>query len=316
MDHTLTPAQVEQVEKHVNDKISRNLKVHTYVAPLDKACEIFGLRRVPNEQYPDPVRVVSVGMEVETLLEAPETKDWADFSLEFCGGTHLEQTGDAEVFAIVEESSISQGVRRITGVTRGRAREAFKNGEALLQKANSLSSVPEGPELDEGIKGLQKEIVATQISLVQKNIVSSVIDSQLARLLTYRKNLAKQKAAAAVSKVKEMAAELKTMPFVVLRLDGLDSKTNSKVTKELQKINKNASFLVLAADPSNDTVSLWVNVCKSHQGELDALKWCQAALAPLGGGKAGGRVQQANGTAPGADRADEVTQAARQFVKL
>lgn len=67
-----------------------------------------GLRAVFGESYPDPVRVVSIGRPVEQLLEDPGNKDNRNFSVEFCGGTHLRSTSAAEAFVLVSEEGIAK----------------------------------------------------------------------------------------------------------------------------------------------------------------------------------------------------------------
>ncbi len=79
----------------------RGLPVHNDVVPLTQAQRIRGLRAVFGEVYPDPVRVLSIGPSVPSLLQAPEQEEWAQFSVEFCGGTHLQNTAEAQAFAIV-----------------------------------------------------------------------------------------------------------------------------------------------------------------------------------------------------------------------
>ena len=75
---------------------------------LDKALAINNLRAVFGEQYPDPVRVVSVGADVQALLAAPESPAWLDSSIEFCGGTHLQRTGQALAVCVVEEAAVAK----------------------------------------------------------------------------------------------------------------------------------------------------------------------------------------------------------------
>lgn len=67
--------------------------------------------------YPDPVRVVSVGVAVEELLADPSKASHADSSTEFCGGTHVATTGEAQSFVLLQEEGIAKGIRRITGAT-------------------------------------------------------------------------------------------------------------------------------------------------------------------------------------------------------
>ena len=70
-----------------------------------------GLRAVFGEQYPDPVRVVSIGKPIDELLANPEEPSNRQYSIEFCGGTHLEHTGEARAFALLSE----EGIAKVTG---------------------------------------------------------------------------------------------------------------------------------------------------------------------------------------------------------
>ncbi|CAN0369727.1 unnamed protein product [Scytosiphon promiscuus] len=83
------------------------------VLPLSEAKSIYGLRAVFGEVYPDPVRVVSVGFPVDEMAKDPSREEWATSSVEFCGGTHLSNTREAEAFVITEETAVAKGVRRV-----------------------------------------------------------------------------------------------------------------------------------------------------------------------------------------------------------
>jgi alanyl-tRNA synthetase len=61
------------------------------------------------QAYPDPVRVVAVGKPVEELLADPENKENIQYSVEFCGGTHMQNTSEAKNFAIIGETAVAQG---------------------------------------------------------------------------------------------------------------------------------------------------------------------------------------------------------------
>ena len=92
------------------------------------AQRISGLQAVFGEVYPDPVRVVSVGNDIDDISSDLENEEWRKRSVEFCGGQHLSNTADAECFALVEETAVAKGVRRIVAVTRGAARQAESLG--------------------------------------------------------------------------------------------------------------------------------------------------------------------------------------------
>jgi alanyl-tRNA synthetase len=156
-DEALTPDQVDKVECLVNENIKKDLNVHTKVVPLEDAKKVFGLRAVFGETYPDPVRIVSVGVPVDELLSNPDNKQWADFSIEFCGGTHLNNLGVAEQFAIIEEGSSSAGVRRMSAVTRQIATDAIATGKQLLLQVARLEAMTQGPEFVTAVKKVKRE---------------------------------------------------------------------------------------------------------------------------------------------------------------
>ncbi len=94
----LADEELARVETLVNEGIGKKLPVYAEVAPQEQALKIHGLRAVFGEKYPPMVRVVSVGVSVKDLLENPGNPKWRDYSIEFCGGTHLANAGDAETF--------------------------------------------------------------------------------------------------------------------------------------------------------------------------------------------------------------------------
>ncbi len=73
------------------------------ILPLEEALQINGLRAIFGEVYPDPVRVLCVGPSMDTIKKNPRDDKWMEYSIEFCGGTHLNCTGDAAAFAILGE---------------------------------------------------------------------------------------------------------------------------------------------------------------------------------------------------------------------
>ena len=111
----LTEEQLHQIESRVNEMIAANVSVTTEVMAIEDAKKS-GAIALFDEKYGDTVRVVSMG----------------EYSKEFCGGTHVNNTGDLGVFKIVSEESIGSGVRRITSLTKLEAYKAFKEEEDYL----------------------------------------------------------------------------------------------------------------------------------------------------------------------------------------
>ncbi len=107
----LTIAQVKAVEGAANDMIGKNEEVFAKESPLAVAKTIQGLRAVFDETYPDPVRVVSIGVPVTNMEADPTGPAGAGTSVEFCGGTHLRRAGHIGDFIIASEEAIAKGVR-------------------------------------------------------------------------------------------------------------------------------------------------------------------------------------------------------------
>ena len=123
---SVSPEQIGKVEDIVKGVIAKGLPVYAKEVAKDDAMPIEGLRAVFGEDYPDPVRVVSVGIPVEDLIADPSKAGNKDVSIEFCGGTHLKNTADAKSFAIVSEEGVSKGVRRMVCYNHGRRREGHR----------------------------------------------------------------------------------------------------------------------------------------------------------------------------------------------
>jgi alanyl-tRNA synthetase len=88
----LSPEELKAVETMVNNVIQSELTVFAENVPLADAKTICSLRCVFGERYPDPVRVLSVGVDVKELISNPDNAEWYKYSVEFCGGTHLNNT--------------------------------------------------------------------------------------------------------------------------------------------------------------------------------------------------------------------------------
>jgi len=153
----LTPEEIERVERLVNERINARLPVYGEVVEQARALRIHGLRAVFGERYPDPVRVLSVGVPVQELVADPDNPRWRQVSVEFCGGTHVSNTGDIDCFVLASEEAVAKGIRRIVGLTGQIARLAAETGEALVEHAEKLRRQP--------LDGLPDELARIQNTL-------------------------------------------------------------------------------------------------------------------------------------------------------
>jgi alanyl-tRNA synthetase len=182
----VTPQELKKIEDSSNSYIKQNCKIYAKDVDLDTAKGIEGVRAVFGETYPNPVRVVSVGVEVETLLQDPNNPEWRKVSVEFCGGTHVDQTGLIKDLIIVEESGIAKGIRRIIAYTGEAAHGAQRLASEFSKRIESLENLPFGPEKEAEVKATQNDLNQLTISTLSKDdlkkrfekIQKSILDEQ------------------------------------------------------------------------------------------------------------------------------------------
>jgi len=146
----ITRAQLDEIERLVNEEIRANDSVDTRVMPV-QAAMASGAMALFGEKYGDEVRVVGMG----------------DFSTELCGGTHVQRTGDIGLFKIVSEGGVAAGVRRIEAVTGAGALAYVRQTEDRLQLVAELvrgsrdDVARKVEQLQARVKGLEKELEQT-----------------------------------------------------------------------------------------------------------------------------------------------------------
>ncbi|HEY7428319.1 MAG TPA: alanine--tRNA ligase [Gemmataceae bacterium] len=156
-DKPLSLEEMDEIERLVNEKIYADLPVTPVVIPLAEAKNIPGVRAVFGEKYPDPVRVLLIGAKTpeEATLEA---------SVEFCGGTHLDRTGQVGFFLIAKEEGVAKGVRRLTCKTaRGAVQDVQKQLRLLMKVADQFNCKWE--DLPVRVEVLQEEVKKLQTQL-------------------------------------------------------------------------------------------------------------------------------------------------------
>ena len=171
----LSPEEVKSIEEIVVEKIRSEIPVYAQVVPLAMASKIHSLRMVFGEKYPDPVRVISVGESVDSLVNNPDNQEWAGLSIEFCGGTHLNNTKQAADFVLVEEIGITKRHQAHSWPYQDGAKIARENAGALLARLTEMEYTPGGKDLQNACKAIKSEVDQAVVSLVDKQIMRSKI---------------------------------------------------------------------------------------------------------------------------------------------
>jgi alanyl-tRNA synthetase len=203
-----------------------------------------------------------------------------DFSTELCGGTHLDATGQIGLFKVVSEGAVASGVRRIEAVTGEAALRHVGQEEAALRESAGLLKIP-------------------PLELPQR----------LQKLLDEQKQLEKQlrelEARVAKGRAQELAASAKVVGGVSVlsaRLDGLDAEGLRSVMDTLRE--RMSSGVIVLGSAMEGEVTLIASVSKDLTKRIQAGKLVQE-MAPLVGGKGGGRPDLAQGGGPDVSRLDE-----------
>ena len=307
----LTTDQVAAVEKIVSDIIKDSVPVDAFVAPLDNAQKISSLRAVFGEVYPDPVRVVAVSKTpITKILENPEDSEWNQYSVEFCGGTHLSNTKDAKAFVLLQEEGIAKGIRRITGVTMDDAIAAIEAGEKFESKVTAAGEL-NGLDLEDAIKKLTVELNTLTISAVLKVKLREILGSYGKKVVAWKKEQAAAKTSAVAAEV-IAAAESTEGSKVVCRVDiGADNKAAKAIQQAVGKKIKDKAFFLVSADEAADRF-IALAFCHKSLKDVDCKAWATAATEGTGG-KGGGKKDSAQFTISGVSSLDSVLEKAKSF---
>ncbi len=249
-------AEMDKIETIANQIIRENAAVETRLLPKEEAMKT-GAAAVFDEKYGEVVRLVKMG----------------DFSMELCGGTHVERTGDIGALKVISESSVAAGVRRIEAVTGEEALKYFKKVETELKKSAALLKA--NPlELSERIEKIQKH---------QKELEKE-IDSLNSRLAT--KDL---------SDLFKKVKEIKGIRVLATVVDAADVKTLRDFGDKLR--DKIQSGIILIGSKAGDNAMLLCLVTKDLTDKYHAGNIIKE-IAPIVGGSGGGRPDMAQAGGP------------------
>jgi len=298
----LTKQQVRDVEKLVNEKIAKNAPVSWTEIPFAEAKQRKDIIQFFGEKYGDTVRVLQIGGEPRALN---------GYSMELCGGTHVRATGEIGPFRIVREEAIAAGTRRIEAVA-GDAARAWAKEEAARQQEKFETLKRKKPD----IPALPVfEIEAATTEMLQQIDARSVHFEKIdAEVREWEKKTAKTAEAELKSRAAQIANELARSHaeknFCVADVPDADGKLLQAVVESLTGKIKGPIFLVGARDTS---VALVAYVPKEMTTKFQANKVIQQ-IAPIVGGKGGGRPESAQGAGKDASKIDQALAKARELL--
>lgn len=306
---SLSAKELADIEKICQDTIDLGLPVESYVSPLEAAKKISSLRAVFGEKYPDPVRVVAIApAKIPDMLAKPEDEMWKDYSVEFCGGTHLNNTKEAEAFCLLNEEGIAKGIRRVLFVTQGDAKAAIAAAEEFGTKLAAAEKLE--ADLEAKVKELSLELDGLSISASKKIDYRETISALQKKVLQMKK----AKLAGMTEEIKAQAIEAgeKTEGNkVVFRFDfGADGKIAKNVTQAFGKKIKDKALLLVSADEESDKFLVMAVAPKGV--DIDCKAWVTAATEGTDG-KGGGKQDSAQFTCTGVSQIDGVMEKAKQF---
>ena len=269
----ITPEQLSQVEWMVNDAILEGYPVVTEVLPIEEAKKK-GAVAMFGEKYGETVRVVEMG----------------DFSMEFCGGTHLDNTAKAGPFRIKSESSVASGVRRMEATTGRLSLESMEKSHGVLSKAAQF------------FKAAPSELLER-------------LEQQAGEMKQLRQALEKFKSEASLGEAKQFLAAAKTVKglhVLTATREGLDANALRKMGDFLR--DKDPSVVGVLASISGEKIT-FLAVCGKEAVEKGVKAGDLVKLVSgICGGKGGGKPDSAMGGGSDLLKVDDALAAVDDFV--
>jgi alanyl-tRNA synthetase len=268
----VTSDELDRIERIVNDQVYRNTRVTTEVRSTQEAIAA-GAMALFGEKYGDEVRVVSV----------------PGFSMELCGGTHVSSTGDIGFFAIVAESGVAAGVRRIEALTGAGAVAWAQQQRAALARVVGALHVNE----DQAVDAISK------------------LQADVKRLAREASQLKTRLAMGGGSAVEEDVVDVAGIKLARRRVADLDKDALRGLADSLKSRIK--SGVVVIASSSDGKVQIVVAVTSDLTAKIKAGQIVKE-IAPIVGGGGGGRPDFAEAGGKNPDKIDEMLRASEQVV--
>ncbi|KAF5306638.1 hypothetical protein FQA39_LY08827 [Lamprigera yunnana] len=319
----MNAAQLKEAEVLSKELINKNGKVYAKDTALGVAKAINGLRAVFDETYPDPVRVVSIGVPVEQLENDPFGPAGINTSVEFCGGTHLHYAGHIGDFVIASEEAIAKGIRRIVALTGHEATKALKRTEVLENLLNNIKTQIEKDNNCEQSKKFVREIVDLTEE-VSHSIIPYWKKDELRNIL---KNLKKSlddkeraaKAAVAIQVVEDAKALVQANLNVPILIHKFKAYSNTKALdsalKQVKSLSPNTSAMFISVDSDAKKIFCMASVpTQAVEKGLKANEWI-SAISGFINGKGGGKAESAQASGNNIGSCQEVFKTAKSFAE-
>ena len=246
-DSKVSEEQLNNVERRVNEKIFESLPVKTEILSKEDAMKKNAMHLF-SEKYGDKVRVVSMG----------------DYSMEFCGGTHVDNTSEIGLFVIASEESVAAGIRRLTCYTGMKAYEFLKEKQALINEAAALLKINSD-------KGVRSKIMSNN------DLISSLNNT----IKTLREESANNLVGELESKIEAVNGK----ELLVHTIKNLTHEQEDTLTHNL--IDKHPSLLLFLAIDNGEKKDIVAgrgkDLASIKAGVV--MKECSALLSGRGGGR-------------------------------
>jgi alanyl-tRNA synthetase len=275
----LTTQQVVDIERLVNERILENAHVGWVEVPHAEVKNRKDVLQFFGDKYGDIVRVVQIGGQAAQLN---------GYSMELCGGTHTRATGEIGMFRILGESAVAAGVRRIEAIAGLPSLDKARADEALIRSLATKLNSPLG-ELEKKLEGL------------------------LAHSRELEKSLKAASQREASGKARDLLVKSETLngvPALIANLGEADGETLQTVVDALKS---QFNGVILLGGHSAGAVALVAAVTPEFTAKVQAGKLIQT-IAPIIGGKGGGRPDGARGGGKDASRLEEALAMARTLL--
>nr|WP_319388559.1 alanine--tRNA ligase [uncultured Cohaesibacter sp.] len=267
--------ELGKIEEMVNEIVLQNSPVETRIMAVDDAIEA-GAMALFGEKYGDEVRVVSMGKALHG------DKSGKTYSVELCGGTHVNRTGDVGLVTVVSESAVASGVRRIEALTGKEARSYLHQQDERVRNAAGILKVAPHDLLDR-----LEALVADRRKLEKE-------------LADVRRKLAMGGSAGGGDAVKEVNG----VKFLARVAEGISPK-DLKGMVDQGKESIGSGVVVMIAVSEDNKVGVVVGVTDDLTDRFNAVELVKVAAETLGGRGGGGRPDMAQAGGKDGEKADE-----------